>query len=490
MSFLKKRIPALVLALMILTGLMPAASANSWGLKSQTLLDFVSKSHDWDDYTAITEFRKSGVSLAAAVMGSRYHNILMVGRKEKNGKGRVWLSTTAVYQPELGGVKPKLACTEDSVTLTYPGIDQEFVFTWDESWDDSKYGAGAFVLTEATMGDVRLKLDQEENIYWTEELFRWTADPVRLEEFSIVCFPDSSEQIREMNRAYSLLKKASGFWKEQRSTKKDVKLPVYSATDTASFRAANGKASVNLKGGVTLMATLNGWDLVEYEVSQRTHRTGWIEGGHLGDPAPISLTDLPADGAVFLTDDPLWSQYRTVEGLELKDIHLLALLNPFYAYAKAVTTGGETVWGFVPLKLIQLPMEKVDEQAMADLSGTWVFYSGGELLREVLRLKADGTCEMLDLREDLSGTLDWMGGPFTADMTEDRLGGGNNRPTWKVTNSIDNGGCEKTLAISTSDGADIRLGIYSTGMNEEAGAECLTLVYGEAGGTWVRVTEK
>ena len=110
------------------------------------------------------------------------------------------------------------------------------------------------------------------------------------------------------------------------------------------------------------MATLNGWDLVEYEVSQRTHRTGWIEGGHLGDPAPISLTDLPADGAVFLTDDPLWSQYRTVEGLELKDIHLLALLNPFYAYAKAVTTGGETVWGFVPLKLIQLPMEKVDEQ--------------------------------------------------------------------------------------------------------------------------------
>ena len=490
MSFLKKRIPALVLALMILTGLMPAASANSWGLKSQTLLDFVSKSHDWDDYTAITEFRKSGVSLAAAVMGSRYHNVLMVGRKEKNGKGRVWLSTTAVYQPELGEIKPKLTCTDDSVKLVYPGIDEEFVFTWDESWEDSRYGTGAFVLTEAVMWDVRLRLDREDNTYRTEEPFRWEAEPIRLEEFNLTCFPNSIEQISNMNRAYSLLKKASGFRKEQRSTKKDVKLPVYSAPDTASYRAANGKASVNLKGGVTLMATLDGWDLVEYEVSQRTRRIGWIEGGHLGDPAPVSLTDLPAEGAVFLTDDPLWSQYSTFEGLDLKDVHLLALLNPFYAYAKAVTTGGETVWGFVPLNLIQLPPENVDEQAMADLCGTWVFYSGGELLREVLRLKADGTCEMLDLREDLSGTLDWMGGPFTADMTADYSGGGNYRPTWKVTDSIDNDGCEKTLVISRTDGTVISLGIYSTGINEEAGAECLTLVYGEAGGTWVRVTEE
>ena len=107
----------------------------------------------------------------------------------------------------------------------------------------------------------------------------------------------------------------------------------------------------------------------------------------------------------------------------------------------------------------------------------------------MLRLKVDGTCEMLDLREDLSGTLDWMGGPFTADMTEDHSGSGNYRPAWKVTDSIDNDGCEKTLVISTSNGDYISLGIYSTGMNEEINAECLTLVYGEAGGTWVLVTE-
>ena len=167
---------------------------------------------------------------------------------------------------------------------------------------------------------------------------------------------------------------------------------------------------------------------------------------------------------------------------------MLAYLNPFYAYAKAVSNDGKAVWGFVPIGLtLDMPAENVDEEAMQELVGTWVFYSGGELTSEVLRLKADGTCDRLGLSEDAAESMAWLQYPLKKDMLRDA-----DDPTigsWYVIDSIADNGCEKTLMIIVSSTYQ-SYGIYGLQTEEITGDLSMTLVYGEAGGTWVRVQEE
>lgn len=479
---IKTRMILLIITLICLTCV--SASANSWGLSSQTLLNYVMKDKTWDDYSAEVEFNKKGISLTAAVMRSKYHSVLMVGRRQNSKKSNVWISSTAVFQPGEIDVSPKLNCTEDSVTLIYPEYDYEFVFTWDAN----QYPDGAFILTSAKKAGARLFMDLEKQVYRTDDQYVWQVPPITMEKFNISLFPDTAQKFVDMNRVYAVLSDASGFWSDTRSTKKAVKLPVYSAPDKNSYRAAKGKASVNLKGGVTLMATVDKWDLIEYEVSNRTHRTGWIEGNHLGDPAPISFTDVPVNGVAYLTDDPLCSQYQSFQGNQLRDIHLLAYLNPFYAYAKATTDDGKTVWGFVPIGLtLEMPLENIDTETMNELVGTWVFYSGGELTSEVLRLKEDGTCEMLGLSEAAAESMAWLQYPLKKNMLRDA-----DDPTigsWYVIDSLADNGCDKTLMIVVGSTYQ-SYGIYDLQPEETTGDLSMTLVYGEAGGTWARVHEE
>ena len=481
---MKKRLWIPLLAILTFCLITITASANGWGLRSQTLLNYVMKDKAWDDYSAEVEFYQKGIPLTAAVMRSKYHSVLMIGRKENAGEGTVWTSTTAVYQPGEMDAVPKLICTENTVTLLYPEYDYEFKFTWDES----QYPNGAFVLTSARKADAQVQMDLEEQVYRTDENYVWQVPPIRMEDFNILLFPDTAQQFIDMNRVYAVLNDASRFWSDTRATKKAVKLPVYSAPDQKSYRAAKGKASVNLKGGAILLATLDNWDLVEYEVSNRTHRIGWIEGGHLGDPAPISFTDVPVNGVAYLTDDPLCSQYHSFQGDQLQDIHLLAYFDPFYAYAKATTYENEAVWGFVPVgQSLDMPEERIDAEAMEQLVGTWVFYSGGELTSEVLRLEEDGECEMFDLSEEAASSMAWLQYPLKEDMlsnAETPIVG-----KWCVINSIAENGCDKTLLIEVQKTYQ-SYGIYGLQTEEATGDLSMTLAYGEAGGTWVRVQDR
>lgn len=471
-----------LLVLILTLGFLPVASANSWGL-SGTLIRFVQSGDLWNDYSANAEFYKKDIPVTAAILRNRYHAVLMVGRKSPAGQDEVWLSTTAVYQPQDAGA-PLLAlsCTGDTVTLYTPEQDSTFTF----SWDTVLLPEGGWLLTKADHGDVHLRLTPEEGLYRINDSLLWQAEPVTLESFSIARFPDTVQDILHMNRIYAELRSASGFWQEARATRKAVKLPVYAAPSADSYRAAKGKASVNLKGGVTLMATMGDWDLVSYEVSARTRRIGWIEGQHLGDPAPILFTDFPVRSADFLTDDPQWSQYRSFDGTELTGLHLMALLNPFYAYARAVTSTGQVVWGFVPVDGVTLPAQTMDPAAMEELTGTWIFSSGGELTATVLRLQSDGSCEMLELREDLSGYLDELPGVLTPEMLNSAaptLG------TWCVIDSLSNNGCGKTLLLHEN-GVYQSLSLYAVQQEPQTGDLSMTLTQGEAGGTWVRIPEQ
>ena len=160
----------------------------------------------------------------------------------------------------------------------------------------------------------------------------------------------------------------------------DANLPVYSAPDESAFRGADGKARVSLGESFRVLATAEhkSWWLIEYDVSDRAKRVGWIrikkdrpaashpsiydwlsdqEDAWAYDEAPPDVEELEFSelGEVLeqtaLTDDPRGEQ-RTLCMLEKgKRIGLLFKehLPESGDWVYIITeTNGQTVCGFVP----------------------------------------------------------------------------------------------------------------------------------------------
>lgn len=144
-----------------------------------------------------------------------------------------------------------------------------------------------------------------------------------------------------------------------KADKKAKNAAVWSAPDAKSFRAANGKASVSLKDGVWYMGGCDGWDMIEYEVSLRTHRIGWIKTGQLPDAWPDPWSELPCEvvSGSYMTDDPFVSQFHTFDTDSLSGFRALGLLTPFYAYVEAEKEDGQIVRGFIPARDVTIPDE-------------------------------------------------------------------------------------------------------------------------------------
>ena len=325
-----KRVLSFCLALMLCLSGLPAL-ANSWGL-SGPLLGYVSAVHTWDDYSAQVLYYKRNTDTTAAVMDSRYHNILMVSGPLNSGITHS--STTAVFQPGDKAGRPALTCTDDMVTLSYQDPACSFTFTREAQ------GERRYLLTHGQKGGITCTLDPEEGILRVNGHLVWQTEPITLEMFNISLFPVTEAEVLQLNRASALLNDASGFWHEADFRNEKTTLPVYSWMDPQSFRAAKGKAVASLKGLVWVMATVDNWALIEYEVSSRTHRTGWVDWTRLTRVAPVMLTSVPAAGAAWMTDDPFVSQYQIKQGNELKDIQLLACLAPLLRLCPCGDGGG------------------------------------------------------------------------------------------------------------------------------------------------------
>ena len=127
---------ALVLTLLLVLSLLPAASANSWGLKGK-LLTLVMDDARWDNYSTVCNQAGSW-----AILGSRYHNALF----HAAGDG-LHVFHTAVWQPD-DRKKMSIAETADGFILT---CGQES-FTFGAC-------AGEIVLLQARLGDVEFRAD-------------------------------------------------------------------------------------------------------------------------------------------------------------------------------------------------------------------------------------------------------------------------------------------------------------------------------------------
>lgn len=322
---------------------------------------------------------------------------------------------------------------------------------------------GQETYTAICSGELTLRYDADTNTYATADGLIWkTEGALPFATYQPLLMPRTREELLQCNAIYAALQDASGFWSEK-VTGTGV-LPVYAAPDENSYRASNGKASVSLAGGATLLMQYGDWSLVRYEVNSSRMRIGWVHTNQLGS-APVMLTDIPVtlkEGA-FLTDDPATSWYHTAEVDTLTDVHLLAQYDPFWVYARATMRDGTMLWGFVPLMAVQLN-DAVDAAAMASVCGTWGFCGGGELMGWVFTPMADGQGVCYAISDEASESMRYLTEGITADMNPESTGmfqwqivGGTNGYAQDFVLSSSNGTYERYHAALTEDGY---LGFY------------------------------
>ena len=130
---------------LLLTLPAPAALANGWGLKRGLMLNAVSKTHDYDEYTALAQLKLPDGEVA--VMASRYHAVLLYAYKS-NGKTRLDVYHTAVKQPDERGFKlVKLTRDDYDFILEYSDLSLQF----------RPYGLNGFSLESGRIGELTLQ---------------------------------------------------------------------------------------------------------------------------------------------------------------------------------------------------------------------------------------------------------------------------------------------------------------------------------------------
>jgi len=474
----------LVSALLILVFSI-SASANSWGLRGD-LLDKVSNVNTWNDYGAICE--QAG---DAAVMGSRYHNALMLVED-----GRLKVYTTAVYQP--GSQRESAVSIEkdgDALILAYPksGKGERYVFS------PCQYG---YCLTLAMIGDYfTMELVNEDGwerfkVYDGEDESYLSWIPY-LSRFNIELFPRSVDEVKHLNDMLAVLDSGSQVLPEEGLYRSNVgkgTAPVYSAPfGDAAWRAGKGKASVGLRGEFWTLKTFAGSDgetytFIKYDVSERTQRFGYVRSKDIKEEYDFEMqddlinVDLVARRDTYLTDDPDVSQYpqfKVPEGTQLK---CMAVYDE-YAYVSAnvkdgeFADGGQIVWGFVPIMDLDVDPAgnyygEVQQDAMNRLEGAWRFYAGGNQAQDKLIFYPDGTYQGVYAKgDDLGDEIDT--GVYTVRAHNPDCNLYWNDPPYELT-------------LMDEDGT---VNIKGLTFGETEGEETFSLSFWEGGGGYQRIEE-
>ena len=340
-----------------------SASANGWGLRGG-ICDIVSQGDRYDGYLADADDGNQQVQgryVNHAILKNRYHAVLIAALREDNQWEAFEVSTTAVYQPadERGQSPngPELSHNSLGFTLAY-GDSERYIFAWK---DGDYFLTSVEYFVDPDPGYANSYSPHEGGLlFWQsgpantflpigEAL--WETDGIPLQLFNIEQMPRTLMEVRNINMTSDALLAGdelliSDVWEGEEDGKT---LPVYSAPDKTSYRAASGKAAVSLKGEADILAVQDGWTLLQYEVSPRTSRIGWVEG-ELSDDAEMIFASVPLVTAAdtFLTDDPYVSQFEQVQIPKGTELTGLSCLGEFYAYVEY--QGDKLYQGFVPLK--------------------------------------------------------------------------------------------------------------------------------------------
>ena len=490
----RRFLSVLLCAVLALTLLTPAALANSWGLKSGMILNAVSKTHDYDEYTALAQLKLPDGEVA--VMASRYHAVLLYAYNDENGKLQMDAYHTAVKQPDERGFKLVRLIRDDyDFILEYEDLSLKF----------RPYGLNGFSLDSGGIGELTLQAggpNTEQTTWLTcsngKNSYNWQAGEAAtplLAEFNLRLFPRTLDEIgaiRELDRVLRAQFESFELGKGEvlPGDAGAATVPVYSAPSEGSVRFAQGKASVNLREPAKFYGlTRDGnWALIEYAVSDRTSRFGYVRRSDLPSSAAWAFSlpsvDVPVTVTqdTFLTDDPNVSQYRQMTLNAGSSVRLLGLYDLWYAYVET-TLDGRTVRGFVPRAYLRypLPTEEAPEAA-ARLVGEWECIGGGETLKSYVAFRTDGHAAQTWLpladmetasQEDIAeyGPLEWQ--PYQVYKSTER----ERASFWCP--------CDYILVFRNSTGYidDFYALDFDT---DEDGRDTFSVLYGEGGSGYVR----
>lgn len=470
----------LFIACLLLCAQTTAALANGWGLTGG-VYDIVADEKDYGAYSAEAETgnrKVHGRHVDVALLSSRYHSQLIVAvREDKTWRMEV-ASTAAVYQPgDERGVSPELTYTEGGFCLTYDGRE-----TYTFADVDGRYFLQEVRFNAASNYGDSLLWDGDGYLYWEAGQAGsqqpigdayWQVERIDLADFCIAQLPRSMDDVRRMNDVYKALREAADEVSVQEDwdgVKDSRKLAVYSAPDAASYRASSGKAAVSTGGEMKLLGEYGGWTMVEYAVSLRTSRIGFVQERLMSEAEALVVAqpgvNLVTARDAFLTDDPHVSQYPQMTIPAGTPVQGLACLNDFYALV-SYEGASQPVWGFVPLRDLSLPSDGTRWDVMNRLVGKWRHAGGAEQGANLRVFYSDGSYHAITKDEDFN----WVGDAYGQ---------------WRVTDCpADADYAEKALyeiVFTMDDGAETRYGLL---LNEDGSISLME----PDGGAWYERNE-
>ena len=208
---------------------------------------------------------------------------------------------------------------------------------------------------------------------------------------------------------------------------KKTRLPVFSAPLENAWRGAKGKAAVSVEEPFSVLGNAQGgqWLLIDYPVSKKERRIGWIsrpEKYESGESSSLYLGRYlyrVRENAV-LTDDPENSRREIRKLLAGETVIVMGTLDAGgtnWLYAEA-EVNGQPAWGFVAAeKLEPAPIWTAEGDRLIVREGLTSIgvYDGGDA-DETWDSEDENTEEMLNLSEEESGGKNLIrAGEFWAD---------------------------------------------------------------------------
>ena len=131
--------------------------------------------------------------------------------------------------------------------------------------------------------------------------------------------------------------------------------PVYLGPGEAYARSADGKGQVSTNGWIQVFGEYDGYIMIQYGISAKRFRVGWIDAGALPGSAQVPALSFVNEEQVLLqdcamTDDPFMSRTAIAQLEAGMQVTALADFGD-YLYIET-TVDGQTVWGFVPADAI------------------------------------------------------------------------------------------------------------------------------------------
>ncbi|MBQ8162040.1 MAG: hypothetical protein IJ083_15040 [Clostridia bacterium] len=168
---------------------------------------------------------------------------------------------------------------------------------------------------------------------------------------------------------------------------------VYSAPTKKSIRGAKGRARVSTNGWIQVFGAEEDWMLVQYAISDKQNRIGYIYVNAL--PKDVTITDLNLKHTaavinydVEVTDDPLVSQTPLAKLTENTKVTCLGTMGTWtYIEGKEKDV---LFRGFVPTECLSGTVTTLREAEKAIL-GSWKLYAGSSINASRIVFHEDGT---------------------------------------------------------------------------------------------------